>query len=675
MQARKEAKLLPELDRARALLSNWRGSHFDYESAAEAYADAFRAYGLDVFGLELGVVASAIQKERPAVRQALVLALDVWALCDRKRAWVPRLWKLADSVDDDDWRRRFRAAQAGGDIAAQKRLAKEARGHPLPAVSTLLLAASLMGHGERAEAAELLRHARGRHPEDFWIHYELGGCLQDVNHPDPATLDELLGCYWAALAVQPGHAPAHTNLGNALKDKGLLDEAIAEWRKAIDLDPKLAAPHTNLGLALADKRLMDEAIAECQAAIALEPKNPTGHNSLGFCLHHKGLKEKAIAEFQKAIDCDPNYASPHYNLGVTLHTKARLDEAIAEYVKAIALDPKDAKAHTYKGMALEAKHQLDEAIEEFHKAIAIEPRLADPHNELGLALMSKGLLDDAITEFLKAIDLDPKLAPAHTNLGNALNAKGLLDRAITAYGNAIALDPKDANAYGALGQALLKQGRFAEAGQNTRRALDLLPARNPLRDVVTQQLHTCERMLALDEKLPALLKGDAQLADNEERFEYGLLCQIKKRYAAAAGFYTDAFAAEPKLAADLNAQHRYHAACAAALAGTGQGKDAAKLDGKERARHRQQALTWLRADLTAWGELLEKQPDEFRSAVLGYMQHWQQDADFAHVHGDSLAKLPEAERKKWQKLWDDLEALRQRAASQPELVPTPKEEP
>ena len=277
--------------------------------------------------------------------------------------------------------------------------------------------------------------------------------------------------------------------------------------------------------------------------------------------------------------------------------------------------------------------------------------------------MSKGLLDDAITEFLKAIDLDPKLAPAHTNLGNALNAKGLLDRAITAYGNAIAPDPKDANAYGALGQALLKQGRFAEAGQNTRRALDLLPARNPLRGFVTQQLQTCERMLALDEKLPALLKGDAQPADNQERFEYGLLCQIKKRYAAAAGFYTDAFAAEPKLAADLNAQHRYHAACAAALAGTGQGKDTAKLDDKDRARHRQQALTWLRADLAAWGKLLDKEPENARTSVEKMMQHWQQDADFARVRGDALAKLPEAERMQWRKLWDDVETLCKRAAS------------
>jgi hypothetical protein len=34
----------------------------------------------------------------------------------------------------------------------------------------------------------------------------------------------------------------------------------------------------------------------------------------------------------------------------------------------------------------------------------------------------------------------------------------------------------------------------------------------------------------------------------------------------------------------------------------------------------------------------------------------------AGVRGDALAKLPEAERQEWQKLWDDVEALRKRAA-------------
>src|SRR5205823_10023601 len=97
---------------------------------------------------------------------------------------------------------------------------------------------------------------------------------------------------------------------------------------------------------------------------------------------------------------------------------------------------------------------------------------------------------------------------------------------------------------------------------------------------------------------------------------------------AAAHFYAEAFTAHPKLADDLRFPNRYNAACSAALAGCGQGKDAAGIDDAKRARLRRQALDWLRADLAAWCQLLEKQPDQTRARVQ-WLRRWQQDADFA----------------------------------------------
>ena len=49
-------------------------------------------------------------------------------------------------------------------------------------------------------------------------------------------------------------------------------------------------------------------------------------------------------------------------------------------------------------------------------------------------------------------------------------------------------------------------------------------------------------------------------------------------------------------------------------------------------------------------------------AMNQQMRHWQQDADFAVVRGpDALVKLPEAERKEWQKLLADVADLLARA--------------
>ena len=170
--------------------------------------------------------------------------------------------------------------------------------------------------------------------------------------------------------------------------------------------------------------------------------------------------------------------------------------------------------------------------------------------------------------------------------------------------------------------------------------------------------------MALDRKLPAILSGKEQ-ADTKERLTLASMCQQhKKRYAAAARFYSEAFANEPKLTEEPSTSLRYNAACAAALAGCGQGIDADKLDSKERTRLRRQALDWLRADLAIWGQLLEKGPAKARPVVAQKMQHWLKDSDFAGVrNADELNRLSESERRDWLQLWRDVEALRQRAAS------------
>src|SRR5262249_57071340 len=97
------------------------------------------------------------------------------------------------------------------------------------------------------------------------------------------------------------------------------------------------------------------------------------------------------------------------------------------------------------------------------------------------------------------------------------------------------------------------------------------------------------------------LKGGHQPRDNDERIALLGACQFEGLYRTAAGLCADAFAADPKFANDLQAGHRHRAACFAVLAAIGKGKDARKLEDRERARLRQQAQDWLRADLVALG--------------------------------------------------------------------------
>lgn len=186
-----------------------------------------------------------------------------------------------------------------------------------------------------------------------------------------------------------------------------------------------------------------------------------------------------------------------------------------------------------------------------------------------------------------------------------------------------------------------------------------------MRPVASRQLQQCERLIGLDEKLSAVLSGAAELADAPERLALGQLCQrYKHRHATAARFYADAFAADPKLADDQTARHRYNAACSAVLAAAGQGTDADKLDAAERRRLRQQALTWLRADLDLCGKHLEGDQPVQRPAMWQMLHTWQRDTDLAGVRdADALHKLSAEERAPWRKLWADVGDLLKKAGN------------
>jgi eukaryotic-like serine/threonine-protein kinase len=158
----------------------------------------------------------------------------------------------------------------------------------------------------------------------------------------------------------------------------------------------------------------------------------------------------------------------------------------------------------------------------------------------------------------------------------------------------------------------------------------------------------------------AFLEGSHQPQDNVERLALLGVCRFDNRHLAVARLYADAFAADPKLADDPRAGHRYRAACAAALAGCGGGRDGGEGSASERVRWRTQARAWLQADLTAWAKMLERDPAENR-LLERTLTHWRAEPDLAALREPrALAKLPAKEREEWLALWNNVDALLKR---------------
>jgi hypothetical protein len=162
----------------------------------------------------------------------------------------------------------------------------------------------------------------------------------------------------------------------------------------------------------------------------------------------------------------------------------------------------------------------------------------------------------------------------------------------------------------------------------------------------------------MDERLPLVLAEKVPAAA-AELIALGSLCQqLKAHHAAAAALFERAFTSEPRLERDWAKQHRYNAACSAALAGGGKGKDADKLTDDEKRKLRKLSHRWLSTDLEMLSKRLEKADGVLTEQFERRLLHWHKDADLAGIRdADHLAKLPAEESKLWRALWDDAARL------------------
>ena len=166
-----------------------------------------------------------------------------------------------------------------------------------------------------------------------------------------------------------------------------------------------------------------------------------------------------------------------------------------------------------------------------------------------------------------------------------------------------------------------------------------------MRQGVSQLLQQCERLLALDEKLPDVLNGEAEPVDATEWLALGQLCQqCTHRHAAAARFLRRRLRRRPEArrrfapAAPLQRRvlrrPRRRRASRGREAPAGQGATDAEAASAGLAAN----------DLALYVKLVEREEPAAKQTVRQRLGHWREDADLVSVRDrEALAKLPEAE--------------------------------
>jgi serine/threonine-protein kinase len=634
LRTQHEARVRRALDRAQSeqtLVARADAIHLDRATLAEGrlnpaaerrfndaradrdYQSAFRDAGLGLVGEDPAIVAARVAAS-PALRP-LVAALDDWAVCaaaEHRRAWV---LGVARRADPDAWRDRARDPAVWADRTALAALARAAPVAAQPAHVLVALGERLRNLG--GDATELLARMRRAHPMDFWAALTLARALQDGTDHEAAV-----AAYRQALTLRGDAAAVYSNLGLVPYAQRNWHEAIDDFRKALEIDPNFAPAHNNLGLAWKGEGTWPEAVHHFREAVRFGPELAPAHYNLGEIRAYEGGLDEAIAQYRQALRIDPTFARAQYMLGVALASRGWLDEARDRDQRAVRDDPAGAKANLKtRGLAVR------EGIECYHQTLDIDPTGSLSGNGFSLNPREADRLHEAIGHYEVALRIDPGLFMAHASLG----------------------------------QALLALGRFHEAEAATRRCLDQIPQGHELRSNVLAQLQRCERLIALEARLPAVLHGKDKPAGAAEALEFADLCGLRGRLVAAARLYAEALGTSPRLAGDLHADHRYRAACAAALAGCGR-NDGAGLTQAERARWRERAHEWLRAEVALWTGVLDNGPAGDRVLVARKLAHLWADPDLAGLlDPKSLGQLPAAERGACRALRDAIDVLVRRA--------------
>jgi tetratricopeptide (TPR) repeat protein len=165
-------------------------------------------------------------------------------------------------------------------------------------------------------------------------------------------------------------AAARADRARALERRGDLARAIAEYEAALAADPGYAPAHVNLIALYGRQQEWTKAEAHHKEAVRLGASLAEAHNNWGICLVAQGQLEPAADAFRKAVDVNPHHAAAWNSLGGIALMRGRLDEAEDHLRRAVQEGPSDVRGRFDLARVLIARKRFPEAIEEFRRLAA-----------------------------------------------------------------------------------------------------------------------------------------------------------------------------------------------------------------------------------------------------------------------------------------------------------------
>jgi serine/threonine protein kinase/tetratricopeptide (TPR) repeat protein len=274
-----------------------------------------------------------------------------------------------------------------------------------------------------------------------------------------------------------------------------LERARVEAERAVTLRPDSAETHWALGYYhYMGKYDYEAALAEFNKALAIQPNNARVHAVIGFVRRRQGRMDEMEAELRKAIEGDPGNGMFRSELGLTELLLRKYRDAIRNYDVSTSLDPANASGQYERAWANVLWHgDLAAAEQALRKATEVS-NLEDPYGLVDYSLFRLSLIARDWDGALRRLNLWRREAatgpywylPIPLLRAEVLSYIGRRDHPRQSYEEARHLlaqemreTPEDARLHSSLGIALAGLGRTAEAVQEGKHGVALMP---PARD-------------------------------------------------------------------------------------------------------------------------------------------------------------------------------------------------
>ena len=368
-------------------------------------------------------------------------------------------------------------------------------------------AKALHRQGKLAEAEAIYRDLLRAEPDHAGALHFLAMVLYQTRRTECAAA--LLS---RAIALNPGGADMHSNLGLMLAALQRPAEALIHYETALVLDPGHTGALFNRSLLLIVQHRFAEALAGLDRVIALQPNHPDAQFHRGVLLGGLGDSEAALAAFAQAIALRPDHALAQLHRGIMLLHLRRYAGALASFDAAIAVRPDDPEAHHNRGTALYELRRYDEALVSLTRALDLRPDYAAAYGNRGNVYRHLRQFGPALADLDRALALDPNNPVAHNNRGDVLRDLRRPDEALASLDQALASRPDFAVALNNRAAVLSDLQRYEAALADFDRAIAVDPAyaeAHANRGLVLHDLRHLDAALASFDRAIALKPDDA----------------------------------------------------------------------------------------------------------------------------------------------------------------------